>query len=233
MITRFLKGIYNRHPPLPKYVGIWDLNIVLDLCKALTDNGKLKLTDIIQNLTMLLILLGVRRKQTLCSILIENIKITDTDLVLIPHVVQKYTRPGKSLKPILYKKCSHNSKLCVVQCMQKYLEKRRNLFSKDVKPLFITHGTPHKPATYDTISRCIKNELHKAGIDTDIYKPHSCRAAAVSKAKQIGILLQDIVNRGSWSSDSTFKKYYDKDIINIGEEERRKDFVSEILTQIQ
>ena len=101
---------------------------------------------------MLLLLLGARRKQTLCSILIENIENTDTDLVLIPHAVKKHTKPGKPLKPILYKKFSHNSKLCVVQWMQKYLEIQRSLISKDVKPLFIPYGTPCKPATKDTIS---------------------------------------------------------------------------------
>lgn len=232
MVTRFLKGIYNRHPAIPKYVGIWDLNRVLDLYKSLPNNDQLQLKDITQKLAMLLILLGARRKQTLCTISIENIKITDTELVLIPHMVQKHTKPGKPLKPIIYRRFPHNSKLCVVQCMQNYLEMRRNLVSQDVKPLFITYGTPHKPATKDTISRWIKNELQKAGIDTEIYKPHSCRAAAVSKAKQIGISLQDILNRGSWSSDSTFNKYYDKDIINIDKEEHKKDFVSAILTQM-
>ena len=30
MISRFLKGVYNKHPPMPKYAEIWDINIVLD-----------------------------------------------------------------------------------------------------------------------------------------------------------------------------------------------------------
>ena len=137
MITRFLKGIYNRHPSLSHYIGIWDLNRALDLYKSLPDNGHLQLKDITLKLAMLFILLGARRKQT-CSILIENINITDIDLVLIPNVVQKHTKPGKPLKPILHKKFSHNSELCVVQCMQIYLEIRRKVVSKDMKPLFIT-----------------------------------------------------------------------------------------------
>ena len=29
-ISRYLRGFYNRHPPLPKYTSIWDILLVLD-----------------------------------------------------------------------------------------------------------------------------------------------------------------------------------------------------------
>ena len=29
-ISRYLKGIYNRHPRLPKYTSMWDISLVLD-----------------------------------------------------------------------------------------------------------------------------------------------------------------------------------------------------------
>ena len=29
LITRFVKGIFNRHSPLPKYANIWDINALL------------------------------------------------------------------------------------------------------------------------------------------------------------------------------------------------------------
>ena len=232
MIARFLKGIFNRHPPLPKYVDIWDINKVLDFYKTLPDNKQLSLKEITQKLAMLLLILGARRKQTLLSILIDNVKITDNDMTLIPHEVQKHNKPGKPIKPIIYKRFRLNTKLCVVGCMSVYLVKRQTLVSQDIKSLFITYGTPHKPATNDTISRWIKNELQNAGIDTQTFKPHSCRAAATSKAKQIGIPLKEIIKRGSWSSDSTFKKFYDKDIINSVDEEHDAEFVSTILSQV-
>eukprot|EP00794_Sanderia_malayensis_P004314 gene4314-4887_t len=85
MIARFLKGIFNRHPPLPKYVHIWDINKVLGFYKTLPDNEQLSLKEITQKLVMLLLILGARRKQTLLSILIDNIKITDNGMTLIPH----------------------------------------------------------------------------------------------------------------------------------------------------
>ena len=41
MISRYLKGIFNRHPPLPKYTQIWDIDQVLDHYTNLPDNGEL------------------------------------------------------------------------------------------------------------------------------------------------------------------------------------------------
>ena len=29
LIFRYIKGIYNKHPPLPEYVIIWDMNKLL------------------------------------------------------------------------------------------------------------------------------------------------------------------------------------------------------------
>ena len=232
MIARFTKGIFNRHPPLPRYVQIWDINTVLNFYNRRPDNYLLPLKDLTQKLTMLLMILGARRKHSLLTILVDNIKITDTELILLPHEVQKHTRPGRTIEPVVYKRFCHNAKLCVVQCMTAYLSRRKLLVSTNIKQLFVTYGTPHKPATNDTISRWIKNELKSAGVDIEAFKAHSCRAASVSKAKQIGVTRQEIIKRGCWSTDSTFKKFYDKDIINSNNSKNGEhEFVDAILSQ--
>ncbi len=63
MIARFLKGIFNRHPPLPKYFNILDLNEVLHFYNSLPENNLLSLKDITQKLAMLLMLLGAKREK--------------------------------------------------------------------------------------------------------------------------------------------------------------------------
>ena len=40
-ISRYLKGIYNRHPPLPKYTSIWDISLALDYYNSFETNDKL------------------------------------------------------------------------------------------------------------------------------------------------------------------------------------------------
>ena len=47
-----------------------------------------------------------------------------------------------------------------------------------------------------------------SGVDTDIFKPHSCRSASTSKAHITGVSIENILKCGQWSSDSTFYKFY-------------------------
>ena len=60
MISRYLKGIFNRHPPLPKYKQIWDINQVLDYYTNLPDNEELEFKYIVKKLVMLFLILGAR-----------------------------------------------------------------------------------------------------------------------------------------------------------------------------
>lgn len=53
-----------------------------------------------------------------------------------------------------------------------------------------------------------------AGINTDVYKPHSCRSASTIKARDNGLSITDILKRGYWKSQNTFAKFYSKGIVN-------------------
>ena len=55
--------------------------------------------------------------------------------------------------------------------------------------------------------------LKLAGVDVSIFKGHSTRAASTSKATVSGLSLCEILERGSWSSASTWQRIYKKDII--------------------
>ncbi len=61
---------------------------------------------------------------------------------------------------------------------------------------------------------------------------HSCKAAAVSKAKQIGVSREEFIKGGCLSTESIFKKFYDKDIINSDNSNNSEhEFVDAILSQ--
>ena len=51
-----------------------------------------------------------------------------------------------------------------------------------------------------------------AGIDTKLFKPHSTRAAATSRAKAACIPIHEILNTAGWSSSRCFDWFYDKPI---------------------
>ena len=108
-------------------------------------------------------------------------------MVLLPHTLQQHTKPGRAIKPIVYKRFCLNAKLSVVHCMTEYLGKRNLLVPAEIKQLFITFGHPHRSVTNDTISHWIQNGLKSAGIDTQTFRAHRCRAAAARKARQRGI----------------------------------------------
>ena len=65
-----------------------------------------------------------------------------------------------------------------------------------------------------TVSRWIKEALKLAGIDVSIFKGHSKRTASSSKVSKAGLSLADILARGSWSSSSTWKRFYNKQNMN-------------------
>ena len=56
--------------------------------------------------------------------------------------------------------------------------------------------------------------MRLSGIDTDIFKSHSVRAATTctSKAKQSLVPIDLILKTAGWSSQSTFAKFYDRAI---------------------
>ena len=77
------------------------------------------------------------------------------------------------------------------------------------------HGTiwPYKEVVSSTISGWVKTVLKLAGVDVNIFKWHSTRAASTSKATVSGLSLFEILERSSWSSASTLQRFYKKDII--------------------
>ena len=69
----------------------------------------------------------------------------------------------------------HDSRLCVVQCLQVYEEvtkKYRDLQPSTTSPLFLSYVKAHKPVTAQRIAHWIKDMLKKAGVDTNTFKAH-------------------------------------------------------------
>ena len=211
-----MEGIYNQHPTLPRYVNIWDINILLAYFESLPANSELTLKCLTEKLTVLLLILSEQRKQTLLAIDIDNIKIYEDKLIILPNSSLKH-KPSRILQAILYRKFNGNPKICVIECAKHYIEIRRELVPPEIKQFLVTYGKPHKAASDDTISRWIKNTISSAGIDIDVFKAHSTRSASSSKAKKAGIPYTEILKRGSWKGANTFTKHYDKHIINKGD----------------
>ena len=79
--------------------------------------------------------------------------------------------------------------------------------------LLLCYRKPHGPTTKDTLARWIRSTLKVSGVNMDTFTAHSCRAASTSKAMSSGVALDVILKAGQWSADSTFYKFYEKDIL--------------------
>ena len=60
-ISRYLKGINYKHPPLPKYTSIWDISLVLNYYNSIQTNNKFQFMDVVKETVMLFMILGARR----------------------------------------------------------------------------------------------------------------------------------------------------------------------------
>ena len=66
----------------------------------------------------------------------------------------------------------------------------------------------HNPVTSCSIARWPKIVMIEAGIDTSIFKAHSVRGAACSKAAGKGVTTKQILEAADWSSEGTFQRSY-------------------------
>ncbi|KAK3095290.1 hypothetical protein FSP39_012863 [Pinctada imbricata] len=76
--------------------------------------------------------------------------------------------------------------------------------------LFIGTMKPFKGVSRDTVRRWIKTVMKNAGVDIQVFKPHSTRAASTSAAKQAGVQISDIMKCAGWTNAQTFSRFYDK-----------------------
>ena len=158
---------------------------------------------------------------------IDNVKIYEDKLIIIPISSLKHTKPSRPLQAIVYHKFNGNPKFCEVECAKLYIGIRKELVPPEIKQFLVTYGKPHKAASDDTISRWIKNTISSVAIDIDVFKTHSTRSASSSKAKQVGTPYAEILKRDSRKGANTFTKHYDKHIII------KRDFVDyDVVTPI-
>ena len=135
-----------------------------------------------KKLTVLLLILSEQRKPLL-AIDIDNVKIYEDRLIILPISSLKHTKPSRPPQAIVYHKFNGNPKFCVVGCAKLYIEIRKELVPPEIKQFLVTYGEPHKAASDDTISRWIKNTISSVGIDIDVFKTQPTRSASSSKAK--------------------------------------------------
>ena len=225
LVCRFIKGIFECRPSLPRYQETWDVTVVLDYLAKFGSPEKLSLKNLTLKVVMLMALLSGQRRQTLHTLSIDCMQISSDKCVFFINSLLKTSRPGKHLACLEFQAYAPDVSLCIVKHLQHYL-KRTDVLRGDVKQLFVSYTKPHKAVSPDTVSRWIKTTLAGAGIDTSKHGAHSTRSASTSVAKGNSISIATIMKSAGWSQESTFTKFYHKPV------EHRANFGAELLKAV-
>ena len=209
LVKRFMKGVFQLRPALPRYDVTWDTSIVLSYLRTLSPVKKLSLKLLTFKLVMLLALLTGQRCQTLHALNIEDMTVTDNHVKLRIKTLLKQSKPGKHLPELCIKGYAPDRRICLIKVLREYLRRTVDLRSPS-KQLLISYVQPHNPIGKSTVSRWIKTTLSMSGIDTSIFSAHSTRSASTSCAKMQNVPLATILRTAGWSSSNTFGTYYDK-----------------------
>lgn len=221
VVIRHLRGVFNLRPALPRTGVSWDVDPVLDFLKTLAPANSLSLKDLSQKLALLIALLAGQRGQSVHLMDIRNMTLTPNRLSIRFGDSLKQSRPGAHQEELHFKAYAPDRRLCVINYCNIYL-KRTAPLRKGATKLFISCIKPHGPVSRDTVSRWIRDILQRAGVNMDVFTPHSTRAAAVSAAVRNKTPLQTILRTAGWSGESTFRTYYHKPIMKCNTLELRK-----------
>ena len=225
LIIRFMKGIYNIRPSRPRYSKIWNVADVLLFLQKWTPSRELDLKTLTLKTILLVMLTSGQRCQTIHALSIKQCEIKSNNITFNVTKMLKHNNIKNRLNVISFDAFSENKKICVVTYLKEYMKRTKPFRNENNEQLFLSWKT-HKPISKDTLSRYIKNGLKIAGINTDIYKAHSTRAASTSAAQKT-IDIASILKAASWRNAQTFAKYYSKPI------ERTASFTKAVLQSKQ
>jgi site-specific recombinase XerD len=211
-VIKFMRGVYNLRPPVPRYYDTWNVAALLKVLRVLSPVRKLSLQSLTLKTATLVALLLAARSQTLALLDLKNMtRKTSKFCFTIGAADLKQSRPGYTPPLIEFGAYPVDKGLCVYLALNEYIKRTSELRGEE-SALFISFIKPHKKVTATTISRWVKTMMSRAGIDTAKYKGHSLRAASASRAWQAGCPLHELMSTAGWSNSSTFAKFYKKKI---------------------
>ena len=197
IITRLMKGVFNKRPPLPRYTYTWDVSKVTSYIASLDDNDKLSLKLLLLKLTMLLALTRPSRSSDLSSMDLKYMKVLPDGIQFHPAKLAKQSRPSKPVAAFLFPAFPSDKKLCPKATIQAYLswtESYRGTGINRKSRLLLSYFKPHNPISSSSVARWIMSMLDLAGIDTSTFKAHSFRGTSVSAAVSAGLTTNQIIS---------------------------------------
>jgi len=230
-VCELLTGVFNSRPPQPKYTFIWDVQVVLDYIKEVwADNKSISDKCLSLKLTMLIALVSAFRAIQIQHLDISQMGRLSNQYKFAYTKLHKGWRKGKSSPTVLFSAFLEDPQLCVVNCLDEYLLRSKGWRNGHKNQLLLSHINPHKEVSSSTISRWLRETLDLSGVtNLGEFGGHSTRSASTSKAEISGLSVKDILDRGSWSNESTWQKFYHKEVISVSKTFQGKVLNSKML----
>ena len=209
LVLRLIKGVFLANPPIPKYTSTWPLEKLLTYLSSLHPIEDLDLATLSKKTATLVRLSTNSRSSTLC-LLANKPVYEDTKIVFPLLALEKQGRPIH-IRGWVSCAVTHNPKLDVSLHVKAYLEKTASLRSGS--SLFMALSKPHNPIrTATTFAKWTLTLMSAAGIDTNKFQSHSTRSAVAANLKSKSLSLDQILKRTDWTSITTFRTFYDKQV---------------------
>ena len=210
LVCRFMKAVFQLRPSLSRSRITWDPDLVLTYIAGLGPNDTLSTIQLARKLVMLMLLVSGQRGQALHVLDIRNMSVSPSRVSFRIGDLLKTSRPGDHFSEMSFDAYVPNQMLCVYTTILCYLRRTSDVRG-NLTGLFLTTRPPFKVASRDTLRRWTKDVMCSAGLDLNMFSPHSTRSSASSKAA-LSLPLSTIVATIGWANDSTFGKYYQKPI---------------------
>lgn len=209
LISRFMKGIFVKTPPKPRYHFTWDVSIVLKYLSSLNPLEKLSLKLLTFKVVALVALAAAPRAQTMVALSLNHMFVEKTRIIFLFSKLLKTSKKGQS-----YSLCLEHfsdESLCVMHSLLYYISVTKEI--RKSQQVFISYAT-YNSVTTTTIARWLRTVLELSGINTSVFKAHSFRGASVSAAFSKGCSLHNILRTADWKSDKNFYKFYNRISLN-------------------
>ena len=214
-VSALMSGASNQRPPKPKYGFTWDVEVVLRFLKSWPPNEALTDKQLSLKMAMLLSLSAISRCSELHLLDLRLLSRYSSYFSFEIYGTMKHQKPNTKLKPIEFGVYSSDAMLCPVEVMKAYIARSEQWRGKrpGFSQLFLGMRNPHKPIDTTSISRWIKNLLELTGVDISVFQAHSVRGAASSRASMKGLTVKAVMDRGNWSMESTWQRFYHKEVL--------------------
>ena len=178
-VTRFLNGVFESRPSAPRYTQTWDAGKVLSYLQTIPNSEDVSLKDLTLKTVMLVV--SAQRGQTIHCLNLNDMISSQTSITFALSKPLKQSKPGVRPMVVQFTSYPADPRICVVTTLKMHLARTR-CNCGDYKQLFISYLKPFKPESRSTISRWIKAVMCSSRINVEVFRPHSTRAAATSKA---------------------------------------------------